>query len=44
MEDEETPLQEKLGDLGRNISKISSVIAAILFIVMIVKMVLAKEI
>ncbi|MBU3114287.1 calcium-translocating P-type ATPase, PMCA-type [Clostridium lacusfryxellense] len=37
-----TPLQAKLGDLGSNISKISSAIAAILFIVMIIKMVLAN--
>ncbi|WMJ79721.1 calcium-translocating P-type ATPase, PMCA-type [Clostridium sp. MB40-C1] len=39
--DVETPLQIKLGDLGGKISKISSAIAAILFIVMLVKMVLA---
>jgi Ca2+-transporting ATPase len=39
-----TPLQTKLGDLGGNISKVSSAIAAILFIVMIVKLVVANEI
>ncbi|MCY6958730.1 calcium-translocating P-type ATPase, PMCA-type [Clostridium brassicae] len=39
--DVETPLQVKLGDLGGKISKISSAIAAILFIVMLVKMILA---
>ncbi|MBU3112690.1 calcium-translocating P-type ATPase, PMCA-type [Clostridium lacusfryxellense] len=42
--DLQTPLQAKLGDLGTNISKFSSAIAAILFIVMIVKLVVAKEI
>jgi Ca2+-transporting ATPase len=40
--DLQTPLQAKLGDLGGKISKISSAIAAVLFIVMIVKMVLAN--
>ncbi|MBU3072260.1 calcium-translocating P-type ATPase, PMCA-type [Clostridium estertheticum] len=40
----ETPLQSKLGHLGGRISKISSAIAAILFIVMIIKLVVAKEI
>lgn len=40
--DLQTPLQTKLGDLGTNISKISSAIAAVLFIVMIIKMVLAN--
>lgn len=40
--DLQTPLQTKLGDLGGNISKLSSAIAAILFIVMIIKMVLAN--
>jgi len=39
-----TPLQAKLGDLGGKISKVSSAIAAVLFIVMIIKMVLAKTI
>ncbi|MGH4137609.1 calcium-translocating P-type ATPase, PMCA-type [Clostridium sp.] len=42
--DLQTPLQAKLGDLGGKISKVSSAIAAILFIVMIIKMVLAKTI
>ena len=42
--DLQTPLQAKLGDLGGKISKVSSAIAAVLFIVMIVKMVLAKTI
>lgn len=40
----ETPLQVKLGNLGGMISKISSVIALLLFIVMVVKMVLLKTI
>ena len=40
--DLQTPLQAKLGDLGGKISKVSSAIAAVLFIVMIVKMVLAN--
>ena len=39
-EEEETPLQRKLGDLGKTITKISSAIAALLFIFMVVKMVL----
>jgi len=39
-----TPLQAKLGDLGGKISKVSSAIAAILFIVMIIKMVIANTI
>lgn len=39
--DLQTPLQAKLGDLGGKISKVSSAIAAVLFIVMIIKMVLA---
>ena len=42
--DLETPLQIKLGDLGSKISKISSVIALLLFIVMFVQMVLANTI
>ncbi|MBZ9621386.1 calcium-translocating P-type ATPase, PMCA-type [Clostridium sp. FP2] len=42
--DLQTPLQAKLGDLGGKISKVSSAIAAVLFIVMIVKMVMAKTI
>lgn len=40
--DLETPLQVKLGDLGGNISKISSVIALLLFIVMFGKMIVGK--
>lgn len=43
IEEEETPLQRKLGDLGKTITKISSVIAALLFIFMVVKMVLADS-
>ncbi|MBZ9686800.1 calcium-translocating P-type ATPase, PMCA-type [Clostridium estertheticum] len=42
--DLQTPLQAKLGDLGGKISKVSSAIAAVLFIVMIIKLVLAKTI
>jgi Ca2+-transporting ATPase len=42
--DLQTPLQAKLGDLGGKISKVSSAIAALLFIVMIIKMVVAKTI
>ena len=42
--DLQTPLQAKLGNLGSNISKISSAIAAILFIVMVIKMVVANTI
>jgi len=42
--DLQTPLQAKLGDLGGKISKVSSAIAAILFIIIIVKMVIANEI
>ena len=40
IEDEETPLQRKLGGLGGTIAKISSAISALLFIFMVVKMVL----
>lgn len=40
--DVETPLQIKLGDLGGKISKVSSAIAAVLFIIIIIKMVLAN--
>jgi len=40
--DLETPLQVKLGDLGGKISKISSIIALGLFIVMFIKILLAK--
>ena len=39
IEEEETPLQKKLGDLGKTITKISSIIAALLFIFMVFKMV-----
>lgn len=39
--DVETPLQIKLGDLGSKISKVSSAIAALLFIIMLIKMILA---
>lgn len=39
VEEEETPLQIKLGNLGSVIAKISSVIAALLFIFMVVKIV-----
>lgn len=40
-DDEETPLQIKLGELGGQISKISSAIAGLLFIAMVAKMVLS---
>ena len=40
----ETPLQIKLGNLGAMISKVSSLIALLLFIVMVIKMVLLKTI
>jgi Ca2+-transporting ATPase len=43
IEEEETPLQRKLGDLGKIITQISSVIAAILFIFMVTKMILADK-
>ncbi|MGM9536340.1 MAG: cation-translocating P-type ATPase, partial [Intestinibacter sp.] len=39
-EDEETPLQIKLGNLGGMIAKISSAIAGLLFIFMVVRMVM----
>lgn len=39
-EDEETPLQAKLGNLGGMIAKISSAVAGLLFIFMVVQMVL----
>jgi Ca2+-transporting ATPase len=42
-EDEETPLQKKLGDLGKAITKISSVIAGLLFMFMAIKMVLSRD-
>ncbi|KGM93667.1 calcium-translocating P-type ATPase, PMCA-type [Clostridium botulinum] len=41
--DLETPLQVKLGDLGSKISKASSAIAGILFIIMLGKMILAHN-
>ena len=40
IEQEDTPLQKKLGKLGGTISKVSSAIAALLFIFMLVKMIL----
>ncbi|MBU5311965.1 calcium-translocating P-type ATPase, PMCA-type [Tissierella carlieri] len=40
--DNETPLQIKLGDLGKNIAKLSGSIALILFIFMILKMLIQK--
>lgn len=40
-DEEETPLQRKLGDLGKTITKISSVIAGLLFIFMVTKMILS---
>ncbi|MFT8348100.1 calcium-translocating P-type ATPase, PMCA-type [Clostridium saccharoperbutylacetonicum] len=43
IDEEETPLQRKLGNLGKIITKISSVIAGVLFIFMVTKMVLADE-
>ena len=43
IEDEETPLQVKLGGLGGTIAKVSSAIAALLFIFMISKMVLSHS-
>ncbi|MVX64715.1 calcium-translocating P-type ATPase, PMCA-type [Clostridium chromiireducens] len=43
VEEEETPLQRKLGDLGKTITKISSVIAGLLFIFMVMKMVFSNE-
>lgn len=42
-EEEETPLQRKLGNLGKIITQISSVIAGILFIFMVIKMILADK-
>ncbi|WML36894.1 calcium-translocating P-type ATPase, PMCA-type [Clostridium sp. OS1-26] len=42
MEEEETPLQIKLGNLGGAIAKVSSAIAALLFIFMTVKMILSN--
>lgn len=42
-EEEETPLQGKLGNLGKIITQISSVIAGILFIFIVTKMILADK-
>ncbi len=39
-EDEETPLQAKLGNLGAMIAKISSAVAGLLFIFMVIQMVM----
>ena len=44
MDEEETPLQIKLGKLGAVIAKISSVIAALLFIFMTIKIVTRGEV
>jgi Ca2+-transporting ATPase len=41
IEEEETPLQRKLGDLGGTITKISSIIAGLLFVFMVTKMILS---
>ncbi|MGN0143552.1 MAG: calcium-translocating P-type ATPase, PMCA-type [Clostridium sp.] len=43
IEDEETPLQVKLGGLGGTIAKVSSAIAGLLFIFMVVKMILSHS-
>lgn len=43
IDEEETPLQRKLGDLGKTITKISSVIAGLLFIFMVTKMILSGD-
>lgn len=43
MEEEETPLQIKLGNLGTTIAKISSVIATLLFIFMVGKLILSNS-
>lgn len=42
--DLETPLQIKLGDLGGKISRISSVIALILFIIMVIQKITGNEV
>ena len=42
-EDEETPLQIKLGGLGGTIAKVSSIIAGILFVFMVIKMILSHS-
>ncbi len=44
MDEEETPLQIKLGKLGGTIAKISSVIAGLLFIFMVVKVITRGEV
>ena len=41
IEEEETPLQRKLGNLGKTITKMSSFIAGILFIFIVAKMILS---
>lgn len=43
IEEDETPLQRKLGNLGKVITQISSVIAGVLFIFMVTKMILADK-
>lgn len=43
IDEEETPLQRKLGNLGKVITKISSIIAGLLFIFMVTKMILADK-
>ncbi len=43
MKEEETPLQIKLGNLGATITKISSIIAGVLFIFMVSKMILSNR-
>lgn len=42
-QEEETSLQKKLGDFGKMITQISSVIAALLFLFMTIKMILAGK-
>jgi Ca2+-transporting ATPase len=42
--DNDTPLQAKLGVLGEKISKVSSIIALLLFIMMFSKMIIAKTV
>lgn len=43
IEEEETPLQKKLGDLSKTITKISGIIAGLLFIFMVTKMSLSDK-
>ena len=43
IEEEETPLQRKLGDLGKTITKISSFIAVLLFMFIVGKMILSNS-